>query len=108
VTLDGQAIEQGSIAFFTVGDQAGLAAGGAIVEGRYAIDRDRGPVVGRNRVEIRSGRKTGKQVLAPFGEPGQMTDEMAESIPAQYNAQSKLEREIKPWGNQLDFELSSQ
>ena len=37
VTLDGQEIEQGSIAFKAIGANAGLAAGGPIQKGRYSI-----------------------------------------------------------------------
>jgi hypothetical protein len=108
VTLDGQEIVQGSIAFKTVGANSGLAAGGPIQNGRYAIEKDRGPVVGENRVEIKSVRKTGRQVQAPLADPGQMTDEIVEAVPARYNSQSELEREVKEGDNQLDFDLKSQ
>ncbi len=107
VTLDGQEIVQGSIAFKTVGPHAGLAAGGPIQNGRYAIEKDRGPVVGENRVEIKSVRKTGRQVQAPLADPGRMTDEIVEAVPARYNSQSTLEREVKAGDNQFDFELES-
>ena len=108
VTLDGKEIEQGSIAFKAVGPNAGMAAGGPIKNGRYSVDKDRGPVIGQNRIEIKSTRTSGKQVQAPLRDPGQMTDEIVEAIPAMYNSQSTLEREVKAVDNQFDFDLQSQ
>ena len=56
-------------------------------------------------MEIQATRKTGRQVQAPLGDPGQLTDEIGEAIPANYNAQSTLERTVTAGANEFDFEL---
>jgi hypothetical protein len=71
------------------------------------IPASEGPVVGRQRVEIRAPRKTGKMIPAPM-EPGKTVEEIAESIPKQYNSESTLEEEVKAGKNVLNFELTSQ
>jgi len=60
VTLDGQPVETGSIAFRPKGQTKGPSAGGTIQDGAYSIDRAQGPVVGTMRVEINATRKTGR------------------------------------------------
>lgn len=108
VTLDGEPIEQGSIAFYPDGDTKGMVAGGEIRDGRYSVPADKGPVVGQNRIEIRATRKTGKKIPDPYGGPGHSIDESVEAVPEQYNGKSTLVRQIKTGKNVFDFELSSQ
>lgn len=103
VTLDGVAIEQGSITFKPTGGTQGPTAGGPISQGRYQLSVADGPVVGRNRVEITAPAKSGRKVPAPMGNPGETTDEIIEKVPARYNSQSTLECEVKPGNNTLDF-----
>ena len=107
VTLDGVAIEQGSINFRPTGDTKGPAAGGAITKGRYRLSGAEGPVVGRNRVEIYAPGKSGREVSAPMGNPGEMTHEIVETVPARYNTQSTLERDVTPGNNTLNFDLTT-
>lgn len=107
VTLDGTAIEQGSINFLPTGGTQGPATGASITNGRYSLSASEGPVVGRNRVEICAPHKTGRKVLAPLGNPGEMTDEVVELFPAKYNTQSTLQRDVKPGDNTLDFKLTT-
>jgi len=104
VTLDGREIELGSISFYPTD---GMVAGGTIEKGRYAISAERGPVVGINRIEIQAPRKTDRQVQIPFADPGEMTDELVESIPAQYNSQSTLMRTIHSGTNEIDIDIRS-
>jgi len=108
VTLDGAPVEAGAISFIPTGGTKGPAVGGEIQNGQYSIPASEGPVVGRQRVEIRAPRKTGKMIQAPMAEPGTMVEETAESVPKQYNSESTLEREVKAGKNVLDFELTSQ
>jgi len=108
VTLDGEPIEHGSIAFYPDGDTEGMVAGGEIRDGRYSISADKGPVIGQNRIEIHASRKTGKKIPDPYGGPGQTIDESVEAVPECYNAKSTLRREVQPGSNVFDCELSSQ
>jgi len=104
VTLDGVAIEQGSITFRPTGGTQGPASGVAIANGQYRLSAADGPVVGHNRIEIYAPRKTGRKVPAPMGNPGEMSEEVVEMIPSRYNTQSTLNRDVAPGKNTLDFE----
>ncbi|MEA1952719.1 MAG: hypothetical protein U9N87_15160 [Planctomycetota bacterium] len=108
VTLDGQDVAQGSIVFTPSGGNKGMVTGGTIKDGRYELSAKNGPVVGTNRVEIRSVKKTGRKVPAPMGNPGDMADESVEGIPPQYNSRSTLEVDVESGGdNEHNFELKS-
>ena len=98
VTLDGQALDQGTISFLPSGQTKGPAAGASIVDGSYSISADAGPAIGTNRVEIRSARATGGRL--PNGDPA-----IDEFIPSQYNTKTKLTVTIEPGGNIADFPL---
>ncbi|MEX0793841.1 MAG: hypothetical protein WD045_11945 [Pirellulaceae bacterium] len=108
VTLDGTPVEEGSITFLPSEGTSGPSAGAPITNGNYAIARQKGPVEGKYRVEIRATRKTGKSVPAgsPFPE-GTMIDETEEAVPAKYNTKSELVREIVAGENELDFDLTA-
>lgn len=108
IALDGIEIAEGTIAFYPTDGLQGPAAGGAIQGGRYSIAGSRGPVVGRNRVEIHATRKTGRKVQAPISDPGVMTDEVVEALPDRYHSKSILTCEVKPGSNRLNFELTTQ
>ena len=105
VTLDGVPIERGAITFVPVGQTQGVATGAAIENGQYHIAAADGPVVGTNRVEISAPKKTGRKVQAAMSDPGKTMDETVEAVPAKYNRNSTLEREIKPEKNVFDFDL---
>jgi hypothetical protein len=104
VYLDGQPLESGSINFYP--QVPGPTAGSAIEKGEFAIDVDRGPVVGINRVEIRGNRKSGRKVPHPMS-PGTMIDELVEAVPAEFNSASTLTWEIKAGHNERTFEVTS-
>jgi hypothetical protein len=106
VTLDGTPLETGLITF-TPDDPSKPAVGTAIKNGRYSIGRAEGPAPGPHRVGISSTKPTGKK-LKSVDFPGTFVDEMRESVPAQYNVDSRLTAEVKPGGgNQFDFPLST-
>ncbi len=108
VTLGGQPVTEGSIEFMPTGGNKGPVAGGSIQDGHYSVEEPSGPVVGLNQIVISEYKKTGKKVPMPtLGGPGTMVDEIAEAVPARYNQDSELTREIKPGKNTLDFELDS-
>lgn len=101
VTLDGQPLTQGTLAFFPTGDAKGPAAGGTIVGGKYFISADQGSTIGTNRVEIRSARATGKMLAL------RKEAEVVEVLPDRYHSQSVLTANIKQGKNTVDFELQS-
>jgi hypothetical protein len=104
VLIDHQPLAEGSIAFFPVEGTTGPSAGGVIHDGRYDIPRDRGVIVGRNRVEIRGFRQTGKTVRDVW-KPGEPVAERVRALDPEYNDHSTLVREIQQGRNQLDFDL---
>jgi hypothetical protein len=107
VTLDGKPVERGSILFTPIEGTHGAVAGGEIQNGHYQLPARIGPAVGRNRVEIRAMRKTGKMVPKAFGRPGEMVPEQVEAIPPRFNTASTLTAEIKPGDNTAGFDVSS-
>ncbi|WP_437224315.1 hypothetical protein SH661x_003576 [Planctomicrobium sp. SH661] len=103
VSLDGAPVENGTIRFLA---ENGPTAGGTITAGKYEIPPTLGPMVGKNKVEIRAEKKTGKQI--PVGSPapaGTMMDETVESIPDQYNTKSTLTVDVVAGKNTKDFDL---
>jgi hypothetical protein len=105
VTLDGQPISQGVIQFLPTQGTTGPEAGGVITDGQYDIPQQRGPVVGKARVELRASKKTGRKIQDPTGRPGTLTDEYKEMLPPDFNTNSSLVREIKDDVNKLDFDI---
>jgi hypothetical protein len=105
VTLDGQPIDEGVIQFLPVEGTIGPETGGVITNGQYEIPRNRGPVVGKSRVELRASKKTGRKIQDPTGRPGVLTDEYKEMFPPTSNANSSLLREINDAPNTFDFDI---
>jgi hypothetical protein len=104
VLIDNQPLVEGSISFFPVEGTTGPSAGGVIHDGQYKIPVAQGVIVGRNRVEIRGFRQTGKTVR-DIWKPGQSIAERVRALGPEYNDQSTLIRDIQASGNQLDFDL---
>jgi len=102
VKVDGQPLEEGSINFFPAGDSQGPSAGGVIAKGRYDIAQETGPVVGKNRVEIRGVKKTGRMVPNHMA-PGTMREELVEALPEDVNTKSQLIRDVVAGSNVIDF-----
>jgi hypothetical protein len=105
VTLDGQPINEGVIQFLPVEGTVGPETGGIITNGQYDISHERGPIVGRSRIELRASKKTGGKIQDPTGRPGVLTDEYKEMFPSGSNTNSALVREIKDEPNKLDFDI---
>lgn len=107
--LDGKPIQQGTISFFPTRETKGPVVGALISEGQYELPRSKGPVIGWNQVQISWRRKTGRKIEAGSpAPPGHMVDEITEAVPAQFNSESTLEREIQDKKNVLDFNLISE
>jgi hypothetical protein len=102
VQLDGQPLAGGTIIFTPLGQ--GPSAGGKIENGMFSLSKDRGPSLGKYRVEISAYRPTGKTELdAATGERIVLTESI---IPPEYNRDSKLEVEVTAHGeNRFDFKL---
>lgn len=106
VKLDGTPIAEGSIQFIPSDPAAGPTAGAPIKNGAYSIAGEQGPVIGSNKVEIRSNRKTGKKV-PDAAQPGSMREALEEAIPAAYNSKTTLVVDIKPGVNIENFDLKT-
>jgi hypothetical protein len=105
VTLDGQPLSSGAVTLIPTED--GPVVGGTIQEGSFAVDRSEGPSPGTCKVEITSVRPTGREVTSP-DDPTARIEEERDIIPVRYNAETRLEAEVKPDGrNAFQFELSS-
>lgn len=105
VTLDGQPLAEGQIAFVPQSGTGGPTAGGKIRQGRFSIAAKEGVLAGSFRVEITASRKTGKQATT---ETGEKFDQVEQYLPARYNRQSELTAEVPDGGaKQLEFALQS-
>lgn len=107
VTLDGEPIQAGAILFLPTDPTRSATAGAEIKNGRYSIERDKGPGVGLYRVEIRASKKSGKQVQKAMGQPGELMDEMVEAVATRFNAQSELTFDVKLGVNTANFTAAS-
>jgi hypothetical protein len=107
ITLDAKPVERGSILFAPVDGTRGAVVGGQIKNGQYRLYAAAGPAIGRNRVEIRSVRKTGRSIPKGFGATGEFAEEQVEAVSPRFNAASSLAIDIKPGDNVGDFEVTS-
>lgn len=105
VRLDGQPVDEGSIQFIPVEGTAGPGAGGIIKDGRYHITRDKGVTAGKNRVELRAFRKSGRKVQDPTGLPGVKAEERVQAFPPEYNDRSTVVKEVRSGSNTIDFDV---
>lgn len=106
VTLDGRPLSEGSIRFVPAAGTLGPSAGGAIKDGTFSIDAEKGTLCGSFRVEITATRKTGKKIKEPMS--GEIMEVQTQFLPARYNSDSQLTAEVKSnEANQFDFALES-
>ncbi len=109
VSYRGKPLESGKIRFIpdgkvVNGQVAGKAVFADIKDGKYNLTTEQGATVGKNRVEIKSYRGTGRMVVTSAGE-GKKEEEVAQFIPEDYNTNSTLSVEIKEGENVHDFDL---
>ncbi len=105
VLLDGQPVKEGSINFIPIEGTKGPGAGGVISDGHYLISRANGVTVGKNRVELRAFKMTGRKVQDPTGRPGVLTAERVSAFPPEYNDKSTLVRDIHSGPNEVNFDV---
>jgi len=94
ITLDGKALEKADISFQPE-DAKPPSSGRTDAEGRYVLAYKRGVMgghVGSNAVQI---------TISPDVVPN------PPNIPARYNSESKLTKEIKPDQNEFNFDLTT-
>lgn len=108
VTLDGQAIESGSILFQPKGE--GPKVGARIKEGKYRFDTSDGPLSGEYKVEIYADSKD----PFPMDDPEAFAEQMEKDpealkptneVPAHYNSQSTLTADPNPQKLTFNFNL---
>ena len=105
VTFDGKPVPKGMIAFISTG--GGPSTGGKIIDGRYDVPRDKGPLVGNNKVQIQGWFPTGRKIPIPAPVPtDEMMDETVQLIPEKYNAATELTLEVMADTNTHDFDLT--
>jgi hypothetical protein len=95
VTIADQPLASGQILFMPVAPNSGPVVSAAIVNGEYKINESQGPVVGRNRVEVRGDRPLGfpvddEQAFAQRGGAPLPPD----PVPAEFNENSTLFLEV--------------
>jgi hypothetical protein len=129
VTLDGDPVSSGSIRLVSLEESGGPSAGGDIVDGKYDIAREKGPSLGRHRVEVYIPYNTGRKIPSPMGgavvvtelnlddpqtnaaatnqsEAG-MVDAWSDKAPLKYNRESVLEVKIESGSNSFDVHMES-
>jgi hypothetical protein len=105
VTFEGKPVE--GVISFEPADGQGPTSGGTITGGRYELTGTARVAPGQKIVRIRGTRKTGRKVPAMAG-PSPLVDDIERYIPARYNDQSQLQREVVAGkANEINFELQA-
>jgi hypothetical protein len=101
VTMDGEPIENGMIAFFSA-DGSAPTAGGRITNGDYRVEVKPGLC----RVEIRASKVVGEKKLYETAD-SPVRPVRAEALPPKYHDQSQLQLDVKLGDNTQNYELST-
>jgi len=111
VTYQNKPVEFGDIVFQPLSKDAGKwFAQGKINGGKYSLDAAHGPLTGKNVVQIRGYKMTGRKRLDIAGkslsEAPKMVEELVPYIPEKFNEASELSTEIHAGQNDhIDFSL---
>jgi len=100
VTIDGQPLDKGVISF-AAAEGTAQPATADIANGHYQATMQ----VGKKYVQISAPISVGKRKADAPGVPPD--DIMQERLPPKFNAESKLEFEVKPGANAKDWETQS-
>jgi len=103
VTLDGIPVEKGAVQFFPEDKKSPSGKPGMIENGSYTAV---GVPLGKVRVVINAQKVVGKRRATNLPN-SPMVDTIEDPIPARYNKESTLIKEIQPGVNEIDFELTS-
>ncbi len=105
VTLDGQPLQDGYIAFLPEKNTKGPGAGAPIQAGKFVIGKSHRPLEGVYRVEITAKGQTGRKTVDGSG---QRRSAEGQILPSRYNKESTLTAEVKRrQENELVFDLTS-
>jgi hypothetical protein len=105
VTVNGQPMELGVIAFIPQGDKARVS-GGPIRGGAYSIPEEMGANAGTYSVTIHWNKMTGKKIPNPLDRT-QMIDELEEGLPPKYHKNSVLTAQVSAEKTTFDFDLET-
>jgi len=106
VKVNGQPVVEGAINFIPIEGNTGAGAGATITDGKYHIPRSAGVTPGKNRVELRAFKNTGRKVQDPTGKPGTLADERVMMFPPEFNDRSTLVRDVKSGSDTIDFDIA--
>ena len=107
VTLDGSALDRGTIEFHPIND--GTVTGGSIRDGRFEIPATQGATPGEYEVRIYAADEASDPVEDPNAMPGDSSRAVQpELIPERYNVNSELTAQIEEGGStDLSFDLEA-
>ena len=103
VTLDGQPLPDAFLEFAPTGGKGSTSTGRTDQAGEYELmfSRDTaGAFLGEHRVRISTREITTNAQQREVWLP--------EKVPARYNTQTELKREVEPGANRFDFDLKSE
>jgi hypothetical protein len=107
VTVDGEPVDEGNIAFTDPSGGTGLReSGGEIKDGRFSVSEEKGPTAGKYRVRINWLKKTGKKYRAPETSDEVWYDQRKEALPERFRGpKSELSAEVPSPNNTYNFDL---
>lgn len=118
ITLDGQPVVQGTIAFVSL--EGGRTCATPIADGTYELRLGSGPFVGPQKVTILAFKKTGQVIKVTKSLPGPPDEgpaippggfeleETEQVLPARYNSASELTANLSSGDNNfVNFDLTS-
>jgi hypothetical protein len=103
VTLDGQPLENAFVEFVPSGETGSTSSGRTNAAGEYELMSTRdtsGAYLGPHRVRITTREVTVDQQQREVWLP--------EKVPARYNSQTELKRDVQSGENRFDFDLQSE
>jgi hypothetical protein len=101
VTIDGQSVKSGSIAFFPT-DEKSPTTGASITDGQYTAQVP----LGHAKVQIRVAKQVGQKKLYNTAD-SPVQPIMQEILPARYNDDTELRLDVKPGNTVKNFELTT-
>ena len=112
VTLDNKPLSEGVIRFIPTAGTQGPKTSAMISEGRFSLDEEQGPLVGKHRIVIESTDNGGyapddEQALQKLKASGVRRIDVVQ-VPAIYNSRSTLTETVSLEGpNEFTFDLKS-
>jgi hypothetical protein len=103
VTLDGVAVEKGAVQFSPLDGKTSTGKPGMIENGEYAAEIP----VGTMRVVINAPKKSGKKRKLYDTPDSPVVEDTVEAIPAKYNKDSILKKDIQPGEQTINFDLTT-